>query len=79
MKTRIRRPPSVAAELDASVLVAGVDEAGRGPSPAPSTWPAVILDRSRRALAASTIPNSSRTRGAKHSTRRSANARSPTA
>ncbi|MDC8012199.1 ribonuclease HII [Tahibacter soli] len=51
MRSRTRRPQSAAARLDANVLVAGVDEAGRGPLAGPVYVAAVILDRSRRALA----------------------------
>jgi ribonuclease HII len=51
MRSRTRRPKSIAADLDAGVLVAGVDEAGRGPLAGPVYVAAVILDRNRRALA----------------------------
>ncbi|HJU39011.1 MAG TPA: hypothetical protein VJ724_05510, partial [Tahibacter sp.] len=51
MRSRTRRPRSAAAELDAGVLVAGVDEAGRGPLAGPVYVAAVILDRGRRAIA----------------------------
>lgn len=51
MRSRTRRPQSLAADLDAGVLVAGIDEAGRGPLAGPVYVAAVILDRSRRALA----------------------------
>ena len=50
MPSRIRRPRSLAADLAAEVLVAGVDEAGRGPLAGPVYVAAVILDRRQRAL-----------------------------
>jgi ribonuclease HII len=50
MPSRIRRPKSIASDLAAEILVAGVDEAGRGPLAGPVYVAAVILDRRQRAL-----------------------------